>query len=113
MLILMAYEDTVGSEYMTWPALAGRWHSVVEGEVVYRGRSPHFGAARALIKAGHDPDEDITTLTRAGTVVFKATLAALSGWSVEDRDHGRSAPSLRRYREMPNFSDPPIILTAS
>lgn len=82
------------------------WRAELDGVEVYRGRYPHFGAARALIVAGHDPAAPVTTYTRMGTVVFRSTLGELAGLTVEEPDHGRYPPTLRRYRPMPNFASP-------
>lgn len=101
-LILTAYEDTVGSPYRTWIPIPGRWHCVIDGTIVYRGKHPHFGAARALIKAGHDPETPITTKTRHGTIVFQSTLATLGGLMVEETNSGAMPPRIRRFKEMPN-----------
>ena len=101
-LILTAYEDTVGSPYRTWIPIPGRWHCVIDGTIVYRGKHPHFGAARALIKAGHDPATPITTTTRQGTIVFQSTLAALARLAVTETGSGPKPPTLRRFAEMPN-----------
>lgn len=102
MLILTAYEDCIGSPYQPARRNApGRWHSVVDGEIIYRGKLPHFGAARALIKAGHAPETPITTQTRTGTPVFNSTLAKLAAVTVEETDSGKTPPILRRYKEWP------------
>ena len=89
---------------MTWEAKPGRWHSVVDGEVIYRGKSPHFGAARALIKAGYDPETKIVTKTRKGTAIFNLTLAMLAGLMVKEKKSGKTPPYLAPYAAIPKMS---------
>src|SRR5262245_32362064 len=78
------------------------WWSELNGVEIYRGPSPHFGAARAMIAAGHDPQEPVTTRTSKGTVAFRSTLGRLAHWSVKEADDGRQVPTLTPYRPWPS-----------
>ena len=106
MLVTVAYEDILGSPYVTWTPKVGAWHSVHEGVVIYRGRYPHFGAARALLALGFSPDEPIRTTTRHGTTVFESTVGRLASLSVKETKDGKIPPTIQRYTPRPESDEP-------
>lgn len=70
----------------------------LDGTHLCQSKTPLLSAARILLKAGEDPDAELTMSRADGVVAMRTTVGVAAGLVVREPNDGSGSPRFVRYQ---------------